>query len=142
MRFRIDGYLQTRLTFHGRFWPPIKNRLKIMANIDIAEGRHPQDGRFSYPFHGQTVDCRLSCHPLYEDENLVLRLLAKNHSELSLDQLRFQPHQLEYLHKIAKIPEGLILFTGPTGSGKTTSLFAILSSMNGPSVNIMTLECQ
>lgn len=140
LRYRIDGRLHQIRSFHKDYWSAIVVRIKILAGMNIAETRLPQDGRITYNVLGRDVDFRAATQPTIHGENVVLRILDKKKSLVTLDKLGFSEHNLTLLHKLIKRPEGVIIVTGPTGSGKTTSLYAILSELNKIDVNIMTLE--
>lgn len=140
MRYRIDGALQQIRSFHRDYWPAMLVRIKIMAGMNIAETRNPQDGRFGLVALGREVDFRVATQPTIYGENVVLRILDKSKSLMPLEKLGFSEHNLELLKKCIKRPEGIVIMTGPTGSGKTTTLYSILNYINGIDVNIMTLE--
>ena len=140
VRHRIDGILSPIITFHSRHWKPLSVRLKIMSGLDISETRLPQNGRFSQIIGGRSMDCRLSTHPTHFGESMVIRLLDKKHGVQSLSKLGFSKKHTALFKKIARNPQGLVVFTGPTGSGKTTTLYALLNHMQALSRNIMTLE--
>lgn len=140
VRHRIDGVLRPIITFHKRHWKALSTRLKLMAELDISETRRPQNGRFSQTIGGIEMECRLSTHPTYFGESIVIRLLEKREGIRSLVQLGFSKYHLDLLRHIAQKPEGLVVFTGPTGSGKTTTLYGLLNHMQTMQRNIMTLE--
>lgn len=140
IRYRIDGVLNQKLTLHKNFWPSLVVRLKLMANLDIAESRKPQSGRFSKYFCDREIDLRTSCHPTIHGENIVIRILDKQTSLRPLEELGFVSSQIETLKKITQKPGGINIITGPTGSGKTTTLYALLNYISSLDVNIMTLE--
>jgi len=140
VHYRRDGLLQPAHTLHKDRWSAIAVRLKIMGNLDIAESRRPQNGRFSLNMGGREVDFRLSCHPTIHGENLVLRILDKTQSLRTLDELGFDRKDIDILSRLVHLPQGLIIVSGPTGSGKTTTLYALLSHMDARIRNIMTLE--
>ncbi len=140
IRYRLDGILKTLQTLHKTTWPTLCVRLKVMGGMDISESRRPQNGRFTRQILGHEVDFRISSHPTIHGENIVTRLLDKDKSLLSLDDLGFVPDQIEYLKKASELPQGMIIVSGPTGSGKTTTLYALFSQMNSEIRNIMTLE--
>jgi type II secretory ATPase GspE/PulE/Tfp pilus assembly ATPase PilB-like protein len=140
VRYRKDGLLHTIQTFHTSFWHPLCNQLKILAAMDISETRRPQDGRFSLLISGRTIDFRVSAHPTVYGENLVLRILDQQHSLIALEKLGYSAHNMKQIHRILEKPEGLIILTGPTGSGKTTSLYSMLATLDHEQINIMTLE--
>ncbi len=140
LRYRIDGSLQQIRSFHRDYWPAVLVRLKIMAGMNIAETRQAQDGRISMVAMGREVDFRVATQPTVHGENVVLRILDKSKSLVQIDQLSFSEHNLELLKRCLKRPEGIIVVTGPTGSGKTTTLYSVLGYINSIDVNIMTLE--
>ncbi|MDX1518714.1 MAG: GspE/PulE family protein [Gammaproteobacteria bacterium] len=139
-RYRIDGVLRQIRSLHKNYWSAIAVRLKVMANLDIAEIRSPQDGRISLSLSGRKVDFRVSTLPTIHGENIVLRVLDRQKGIVSLEELELKPESLNALKLMVARPEGIILVTGPTGSGKTTTLYSILNYLNTESVNIMTLE--
>jgi type II secretory ATPase GspE/PulE/Tfp pilus assembly ATPase PilB-like protein len=140
IRYRIDGVLRQVRSLHKSFWPAMVVRLKVMSNMNIAETRAPQDGRISLRLSGRPIDFRVASHPTTHGENLVLRILDRQKGIVPLDQIGLDDDALNTLKMIIAKPEGLILVTGPTGSGKTTTLYSVLSHINTESVNIMTLE--
>lgn len=139
-RYRIDGVLRQIRSLHKSYWSAIAVRVKVMAGMDIAEVRAPQDGRISLTFSGRQVDFRVSTLPTVHGENIVLRILDRQKGIVGLGQLGIREDAMESLRLMVARPEGLILVTGPTGSGKTTTLYSILGYLNTESVNIMTLE--
>jgi type II secretory ATPase GspE/PulE/Tfp pilus assembly ATPase PilB-like protein len=140
IRYRIDGLLKTVQTFHKQNWSGVAVRLKIMAGLDIAESRRPQSGRFDKRLAGHQVDFRLSTHPTVFGENIVVRLLDKDKSLLRLSDIGFKQSHIDYLKTVSELPQGMIIISGPTGSGKTTTLYALFSEMDTQNRNIMTLE--
>ena len=140
LRYRLDGILTQINTFHKDYWPSICVRLKIMSGINIAESRKPQNRRFSFQISAREVDFRVSVHPTIHGENIVLRILDKTNSLLPLDELGFDGHTIQKITNILRRPQGLMVVTGPTGSGKTTTLYSLLNYLNSADVNIMTLE--
>ena len=140
IRYRIDGVLRQVRSLHKSFWPAMVVRLKVMSNMNIAETRAPQDGRISLRLSGRPVDFRVASHPTTHGENLVLRILDRQKGIVPLDQLGLDETALNMLKMIIAKPEGIVLVTGPTGSGKTTTLYSVLNHVNTESVNIMTLE--
>lgn len=139
-RYRVDGDLITVHTLHKEYWQGICQRLKIMSDMNIADKLAPQDGRFYLNIGGREADFRVSCLPTVHGENIVLRVLDKSASIVPLDQLGFSEHNMKLIKKSQARPEGIIIVTGPTGSGKTTSLYSMLNAVNTPDINIMTLE--
>ena len=139
-RYRIDGVLRQIRSLHRSYWSAIAVRVKVMSGMDIAEVRAPQDGRISLTFSGRAVDFRVSTLPTVHGENIVLRVLDRQKGIVDLDQLGIDDNAMDSLRLMVARPEGLILVTGPTGSGKTTTLYSILGYLNTESVNIMTLE--
>lgn len=139
-RYRIDGVLRQIRSLHKNYWSAIAVRVKVMAGMDIAETRAPQDGRISLSLSGRKVDFRVSTLPTVHGENIVLRVLDRQKGIVSFEQLGLKDDALNTLKLMVARPEGIILVTGPTGSGKTTTLYSILSYLNTESVNIMTLE--
>jgi len=140
VRYRVDGILYDLLTPPKRIQAALISRIKVMSKLNIAEKRLPQDGRFDVKIGAQEIDVRVSTLPTSFGERVVLRLLNKSGSFLELSELGLIPERLALLKKLVKSPNGIILMTGPTGSGKTTTLYAILSSINHPDINIITVE--
>ncbi len=140
VRFRVDGVLREVLEPARVLAPVLVSRIKVMAKLDIAEKRLPQDGRISLRIAGRAVDVRVSTLPSAHGERVVLRLLDKQAGRLDLKQLGMSSHDLAVIDRIIHRPHGIILVTGPTGSGKTTSLYAMLTVLNDKSENIMTVE--
>lgn len=140
IRYRIDGVLWQIRCLHDRYWPAMCVRLKVLAGMDIAEQRMPQDGRVNLFLCGREVDFRVSSHPTLHGENLVLRVLDRHKSIIPLSQMGIRCAQLASLKAMLAKPEGLLIVTGPTGSGKTTTLYSMLGHLNQTGVNIMTLE--
>ncbi|MEJ7619371.1 MAG: GspE/PulE family protein [Aquificaceae bacterium] len=141
VRYRVDGVLRIYHEFPVRIKDSLVARFKIMANLDIAEKRRPQDGRIRTKFKGKKIDLRLSTVPTVYGEKVVMRIQeAERYLNVKLDDLGFEPDDLEKFRKAIWTPWGMILVTGPTGSGKTTTLYASLMERNSPDVNIMTAE--
>ncbi len=140
VRFRIDGILREILEPQRVLAPLITSRIKIMAKLDIAEKRLPQDGRITLRIAGRAVDVRVSTMPTSHGERIVLRLLDKQTARLDLAQLGMDANSLQLMKKLIAIPHGIILVTGPTGSGKTTTLYAALTALNNHTRNILTVE--
>jgi type IV pilus assembly protein PilB len=140
VRFRIDGVLQEMMAPPFKFKAAILSRLKIMAELDIAERRVPQDGRIKIKVINRTIDLRVSSLPTIFGEKIVMRILDKTNLNIDLEKLGFEPAAMkEFVSAIAN-PYGMVLVTGPTGSGKTTTLYSALSRVNTPEVNVMTAE--
>lgn len=140
VRLRIDGVLRPAVTFHKDLWSSICVCLKIMAGLNIAQNRLPQVGRFTKDVVGRTVDFRVSIHPTQHGESVVLRLLDRLHGLKSLADLGFSESQVDVLKRALQCADGMILLTGPTGSGKTTTLYSMLDYLGMSARNIMTLE--
>lgn len=140
VRYRIDGVLHEVLELKRIIAPLVTSRIKVMAKLDIAEKRMPQDGRISLKIGEHTIDVRVSTLPSNHGERIVLRILDKQAANLDLNLLGMAPNHLAALRKMAHEPHGIILVTGPTGSGKTTSLYAVLTELNLKSRNILTIE--
>ncbi|MDB5490519.1 MAG: type secretion system family protein [Micavibrio sp.] len=140
LRYRKDGVLYTAQILHKQHWSGISQRLKILSNMNIADKLQPQDGRFGLNVGGKEADFRVSSLPTVHGENIVLRVLDQSASIVPLTQLGFSPSNLEKIRKAQARPEGVIIVTGPTGSGKTTSLYSMLNEINTVEVNIQTME--
>ncbi|MEN6431955.1 MAG: type II secretion system ATPase GspE [Smithella sp.] len=140
IRYRIDGILYDILNLPRRIQSPLVSRIKIMAKLNIAEKRLPQDGRIEIKIADRLVDIRVSVIPTAFGERVVLRLLDKTANILMLADLGMHDERIKLLNKLIKSPYGIILVTGPTGSGKTTTLYAALSTINRPEINIITIE--
>jgi type IV pilus assembly protein PilB len=140
VRFRIDGVLHEMLSPPKRLEPAIISRLKIMSNLDISERRLPQDGRIKLRYGAREIDFRVSIMPTIFGEKAVLRILDKESLQLDLTKLGFDPWSYEKFNHAIHQPYGMVLITGPTGSGKTTSLYSAISTINSPEHNIMTAE--
>lgn len=140
VRYRVDGTLRDIVRPRRALHAALISRIKIMANLDIAEKRLPQDGRIMLKLGGRAVDVRVSTLPASHGERAVLRLLDKEHGRLEPDKLGMAPDTLVRLDRLIKQPNGIVLVTGPTGSGKTTTLYAMLSRLDATTTNIMTVE--
>ncbi len=140
VRFRLDGILYKIFSLPKRFHPHIVSRIKVMANLDIAEKRIPQDGRMKVKIANRAVDIRVSIIPMAFGERIVLRLLDKTVSLLGLGEMGMREEQLKLFEKLINRSNGILLVTGPTGSGKTTTLYAALSRINSAEKNILTIE--
>ncbi len=140
IRYRIDGVLQQVRSLHKSYWGGVAVRLKVISGLDIAETRAPQDGRLHMNLCGRPIDFRVSTHPTIHGENIVLRVLDREKSIIPMERMGLRNEAMEELRLMMTRPEGIIIVTGPTGSGKTTTLYSLLSSQNTTAVNIMTLE--
>ena len=140
IRYRIDGVLRQMRSLHKSFWPAMVVRMKVISGMNIAETRAPQDGRISLRLSGRPIDFRVASHPTTYGENFVLRILDRQKGIVPLSQTGLDESALNMLKMIISKPEGIVLVTGPTGSGKTTTLYSVLNHVNTESVNIMTLE--
>ena len=140
VRMRVDGVLHTRMVQPFERYPAVASRIKLIAGLDIAEKRLPQDGRITLRLSGKDMDIRVSSAPGVFGESIVMRLLPKNRGELSLGGLGFEPDHFELLKQWLAFPNGIVLVTGPTGSGKSTTLYAALAQMRDGSNKIITVE--
>ena len=140
IRFRIDGVLETVRSLHKTFSSGITVRLKVISGMNIAENRAPQDGRLSLTLNGRQVDFRVSTQPTIYGENIVLRVLDREKSIINLAHMALPPATMDNINRLLARPEGILIVTGPTGSGKTTTLYSLLAQVNNETVNIMTLE--
>ena len=140
IRYRVDGVLEETKSPPKSMQNALISRLKIMSHLDIAEHRLPQDGRFRIVSKGNEIDFRISFLPTYHGEKVVMRVLDKSNLTLDLDKLGFEAQPMEAFASALKLPFGMILLTGPTGSGKTTTLYSALHKINKPSHNIVTVE--
>ncbi|WP_337061919.1 GspE/PulE family protein [Kineococcus sp. G2] len=140
VRFRVDGLLRDVMSAPKRVAPSVISRIKIISGLDISERRVPQDGRTRVTVDGAAIDCRVSTLPSLHGEKIVIRLLTRGDDVPSLESLGFEPEQLEVFTKALSVPQGLVLITGPTGSGKTNTLYAAIHATMTPEKNIITLE--
>ncbi len=140
VRYRIDGILHDAMTLPKHAAPTISARIKVLSNLKLDEKRLPQDGRFKMDMDGQKVSFRVSILPIFFGEKIVMRLLRESRSGFTLEGLGFHGQALERIHAATKQTTGIILVTGPTGSGKTTTLYTVLDILNTPEVNISTIE--
>ena len=140
IRYRIDGMLRQIRALHKSYWPAMAVRIKVMSGMNIAETRAPQDGRINLVLSGRQVDFRVAAQPTIHGENVVLRILDRQKGIVPLEGLGLAEDHLDLLKLMIARPEGIILVTGPTGSGKTTTLYSVLNHINSEGVNIMTLE--
>jgi type II secretory ATPase GspE/PulE/Tfp pilus assembly ATPase PilB-like protein len=140
VRYRIDGVLRQIRSLHRSYWDSMAVRLKVISEMNIAESRLPQDGRISFTLYGRIIDFRVACQPTTHGENFVLRILDQQRNVTKLDNLGLPNKAKKLLELIISRPNGVIMVTGPTGSGKTTTLYSIIQHLNTERVNIMTLE--
>lgn len=140
IRYRIDGVLQQIRSLHKSYWGGLAVRLKVVSGLDIAETRAPQDGRLNMNLCGRPIDFRVSTHPTIHGENIVLRVLDREKSIIPMERMGLRAETLDELRLMMTRPEGILIVTGPTGSGKTTTLYSLLTHQNTEAVNIMTLE--
>lgn len=140
VRYRIDGILRSAMTLPKMIAPALVARVKVMANLKLDEHRLPQDGRFKIETPEYRISFRVSILPVFDGEKVVMRLLPENAKGLTLEEIGFFGSGLERVHRAIRRPTGIILATGPTGSGKTTTLYTILEILNTPAVNISTVE--
>ena len=140
VRFRVDGMLQEGVSTTRGMHAGVVSRVKVMSNLDIAEHRIPQDGRFKIKVQSKEIDFRISVLPTYFGEKVVLRVLDKSQAVLDIEKLGFEPEPLTDLKKAASHPHGMIIVCGPTGAGKTTTLYSVLKLIDSPDKNIVTVE--
>ena len=140
IRYRIDGMLRQIRALHKSYWPAMTVRIKVLSGMNIAEMRAPQDGRIGLTVSGRQVDFRVACQPTIHGENIVLRVLDRQKGIVPLEDLGLADEHLQRLKLMIARPEGIILVTGPTGSGKTTTLYSVLNHINTEGIHIMTLE--
>jgi general secretion pathway protein E/type IV pilus assembly protein PilB len=140
IRYRIDGMLRQIRALHKSYWPAMTVRIKVLSGMNIAEMRAPQDGRISLTVSGRPIDFRVASQPTIHGENIVLRILDRQKGIVPLENLGLAEEHLHQLKLMISRPEGIILVTGPTGSGKTTTLYSILNHINSEGIHIMTLE--
>ncbi|GAB6042855.1 GspE/PulE family protein [Endothiovibrio diazotrophicus] len=140
IRQRIDGVLHEQVVKEVKIAPALVSRLKLMSGLDISEKRLPQDGRFNIKVQDKSIDVRVSTMPIQHGESVVMRLLDQSGGQLTLDQLGLPPRILDRLTKLIHHPHGMVLVTGPTGSGKTTTLYSALNVLNTPQRKIITVE--
>ncbi len=140
VRFRCDGMLQEQAGLPSEMQNLVLNRLKVMADMDITEKRLPQDGHLAVNWRNQQYDLRISSLPLYQGEKLVLRILGQQENLMALEELGFSPENYQKVQKLMQMPGGIVLVCGPTGSGKTTTLYSMLAALRDKGRNIITLE--
>jgi type IV pilus assembly protein PilB len=140
IRYRIDGILRETMSLPSHIQAALVSRIKILSSMKIDEHRIPQDGRFDIDVDGHSIDVRVAVSPTVHGEKVVMRLLDKSGGVINLEELGIRGHAFSLIQEGVKRPHGMVLSTGPTGSGKTTTLYAVLTKINTPSVNIITLE--
>ncbi len=140
VRYRIDGVLRQIRSLHRSYWDSMAVRLKVISEMNIAESRMAQDGRISFTLYGRVVDFRVAAQPTTHGENFVLRILDQQRNVTKVDNLGLNEKSMKLLNLIMGRPNGVLMVTGPTGSGKTTTLYSIIQHLNTEQVNIMTLE--
>ena len=140
IRYRVDGILIKAEEIDIDYYPPVVSKIKIMCGLDITERRIPQDGRFKMKYKDRELDLRIGIIPTYYGEKIVIRVLERKNIEKSLEELGFEKEYYKKLFEIIKRKNGMLLFTGPMGSGKTTSMYAALNELNSEKVNITTIE--
>ena len=140
VRYRVDGRLYEKLSPPYKMHAAIASRVKIMSNLDISERRVPQDGDFNVMLEGRPIDLRVSTMPGKHGETIVIRIIDSHNNRLSMDQLGFSGETLKAWQEVVSQPNGVILVTGPTGSGKSTTLYSVLSMVNSQEINISTIE--
>jgi type II secretory ATPase GspE/PulE/Tfp pilus assembly ATPase PilB-like protein len=140
IRYRIDGVMRQVRSLHVKYWSAMVVRLKVIAGLNIAETRAPQDGRAQLSLYGRTIDFRVSALPTLHGENIVMRILDRQKGILPMEKLGLNEQAMFTLQTMMARPEGIILVCGPTGSGKTTTLYSLLNAINVEGINIMTLE--
>jgi general secretion pathway protein E len=140
VRIRIDGFLTEVFVFENDLYPPLSSRIKLLGELDIGERRKPQDGRFSFKVNNVEFDFRLSTLPIADGESVVMRILDKSKTLVRLDQMGFTPANLEVFRRAMRTPNGIVFVTGPTGSGKTTTLYAALNEVKSVTHKIITVE--
>ena len=140
VRYRIDGVLQTAFILPKKIYRAVVSRIKIMSSLDITESRIPQDGSFRFNFNTQEIDVRVSTMPIFYGESVVMRILQKPRFLMQLSDLGFWGDNLETFRRLVQKPYGMLVITGPTGSGKSTTLYAALKTLNSLEKNIITLE--
>lgn len=140
IRYRVDGALYIHFEYPASLHPTVVSRIKIMSGMDIAEKRRPQDGRILTTIDGRHIDLRVSSLPTMSGEKIVMRILDRDNSFVELEQLGFDDEDMMYIEKFCTMPWGIMLATGPTGSGKSTTLYSMLRRISHPDINIITVE--
>jgi len=140
IRFRVDGSLYVHLEYPANLHPSVVSRIKIMSGMDISEKRKPQDGRILTVIDNKHIDLRVSSLPTMAGEKIVMRILDRDHASVELEQLGFDSDDMRYINRFCEMPWGIMLATGPTGSGKSTTLYSMLKRISHPDINIVTVE--
>ncbi len=140
IRFRVDGNLYVHLEYPPNLHPSVVSRIKIMSGMDISEKRKPQDGRILTVIDNKHIDLRVSSLPTMSGEKIVMRILDRDHAAVDLERLGFDEDDMKYINKFCEMPWGIMLATGPTGSGKSTTLYSMLKRISSPDINIVTVE--
>ena len=140
IRYRVDGNLYIHLEYPANLHPSVVSRIKIMSGMDISEKRKPQDGRILTVIDNKHIDLRVSSLPTMSGEKIVMRILDRDHASVELEQLGFDEDDMKYINRFCEMPWGIMLATGPTGSGKSTTLYSMLKRISNPNINIVTVE--
>ena len=140
IRYRVDGQLYIHFEYPASLHPTVVSRIKIMSGMDIAEKRRPQDGRILTTIDGRHIDLRVSSLPTMSGEKIVMRILDRDNSFVELEQLGFEEDDMKHIERFCSLPYGILLATGPTGSGKSTTLYSMLRRISHPDINIITVE--
>ncbi len=140
IRFRVDGNLYLHFEYPSNLHPSVVSRIKIMAGMDISEKRKPQDGRILTVVDNKHIDLRVSSLPTMGGEKIVMRILDRDHAAVELEELGFDDDDMRYINRFCDMPWGILLATGPTGSGKSTTLYSMLKRISKPDINIVTVE--
>jgi type IV pilus assembly protein PilB len=140
VRFRVDGILHTSLKLPKNVERAVVARIKVLASLKLDERRKPQDGRFSATIDGKRIDFRVSTFPTYHGEKVVMRILNRSHESMTLESLGLSPDNVEIIRKAIKRPYGIVVISGPTGSGKSTTLYAMLQEVDREGMNVVSLE--
>ena len=140
IRYRVDGQLYIHFEYPASLHPTVVSRIKIMSGMDIAERRKPQDGRILTTIDGRHIDLRVSSLPTMGGEKVVMRILDRDNSSVELEELGFDDNDMQHIERFCNMPWGILLATGPTGSGKSTTLYAMLRRISHPDINIITVE--
>ena len=140
IRYRVDGQLYIHFEYPASLHPTVVSRIKIMSGMDIAERRKPQDGRILTTIDGRHIDLRVSSLPTMSGEKVVMRILDRDNSSVELEKLGFDDDDMQHIERFCTMPWGILLATGPTGSGKSTTLYSMLRRISHPDINIITVE--